>query len=88
MGVSNPNKDVLANDGGDGSLKKMMLMKADKIDIEKIYDIKSNKIDTDNMLEVQAMMHKQFKHILVLFIEFINIQSVRADDTRGAFEKR
>lgn len=35
----------------------MLIMKADKIDIEKIYEIKSNKTDTDNMLEVQEMMH-------------------------------
>ena len=72
MGVSNPNKDILANDGG-GNLKKMLVMKADKVDIEKIYEIKSDKMDTDNMLDVQAMMQKQFKHMLVLFIELINI---------------
>lgn len=57
MGVSNPNKDILANDGG-GNLKKMLVMKADKVDIEKIYEIKSDKMDTDNMLDVQAMMQK------------------------------
>ena len=51
MGTSNPNKDILANEGGQ-AIKKMMVMKADKIDIEKIYEIKSNKVDTDNMLEV------------------------------------
>jgi hypothetical protein len=27
-------------------------MKADKVDIEKIYEIKSNKTDTDSMLDV------------------------------------
>jgi hypothetical protein len=59
-------------------MKKLMIMKADKIDIEKIYEIKSNKCDTDNMLEVQQLMSKQFKHILVLFIELINLHSVGA----------
>lgn len=55
MGISNPNKDILAGDGGQ-TLKKMLIMKADKVDIERIYDIKSNKADTDNMLDVQAIM--------------------------------
>lgn len=48
-------------------------MKADKVDIEKLFEIKSNKIDTDNMLEVQDIMNKQFKHILILFIELLNL---------------
>lgn len=33
-------------------MKKLLVMKADKIDVERIYEIKSNKTDTDNMLEV------------------------------------
>lgn len=49
-------------------------MKADKIDIEKLYDIKSNKIETDNMINVQQIFSKQFKQILVLFIELISLQ--------------
>ena len=35
-----------------------MIMKADKVDIEKIYEIKSDKVDTNNMLEVQKLMSK------------------------------
>jgi hypothetical protein len=30
----------------------MLVMKADKVDIEKMYEIKSNKVDTENMLDV------------------------------------
>lgn len=63
-------------------------MKADKVDIERLFDIKSNKTDTENMLEVSAMMQKQLKHMLVLFLELVSIQSVRAEDTRGSFERR
>jgi len=33
-------------------------MKAEKVDIEKIYEIKSNKTDTDSMLDFLEMMHK------------------------------
>lgn len=61
-------------------------MKADKIDIEKLYEIKSNKIDTDNMLEVQQIMSKQFKHILILFIEVVNFMNFK--DTKQAYEKK
>ena len=86
-GISNPNKDILATEGG-STMKKLLVMKADKVDIERIYEIKSNKTDTDNMLEVQAMMQKQMKHTLVLFLELVNLQSVRADDTRGSYETR
>ena len=56
-------------------MKKALLMKADKIDIEKMYEIKSNKQDTENMLDCQQLMCKQFKHILVLFIELVNFSN-------------
>ena len=87
MGVQNPGTDILSSDGT-SNLKKLMIMKADKVDIEKIYEIKSDKVDTNNMLEVQQLMSKQFKHILVLFIEVINLHSVRAGDTKGSVDKR
>lgn len=53
-GASN---DILATDQG-RNLKKQLVMKADKIDIEKLYEIKSNKEDTDTMLSCQEMMCK------------------------------
>lgn len=52
MGIRSENADSLAPEGG-ASLKKLLIMKADKIDIEKLYDIKSNKVETDNMMNVQ-----------------------------------
>jgi hypothetical protein len=65
-----------------------MIMKADKVDIEKIYEIKSDKVETNNMLEVQQLMSKQFKHILVLFIELINLHAIKAGDTKSTIEMR
>ena len=47
-------------------------MKADKMDIEKLYEIKSNKQDTETMLDCQQMICKYFKQLLVLFIEIVN----------------
>lgn len=85
--VQSPPGDILTGDMS-ANLKRLLIMKADKMDIEKLYEIKSNKAETDNMIDVQTMMHKQFKHILVLFIELLNIQSVKSDDTRGVIEKR
>ena len=44
--------DLLLSEGG-ATLRKALLMKADKMDIEKIYHMKSNKADTEIMLDCQ-----------------------------------
>lgn len=51
MGIKIPNQDVLLNEPNK-DFKREMIMKADKVDIEKLYEIKSNKQSTDNMLDV------------------------------------
>lgn len=79
--------DILSTEQGQ-SLKKQLVMKADKIDIEKLYELKSNKKDTDNMVDCQQIMCKQFKHILVLFIEVVNFNNARANESQQAQEKR
>lgn len=48
QGAATP--DLLKSEGG-ASLRKALLMKADKIDIEKIYEMKSNKTDTESMMD-------------------------------------
>lgn len=63
-------------------------MKADKMDIEKIYDMKSNKKDTEIMLDCQQMICKYFKQLLVLFIEVVNFQVTKAGDTKQSIETR
>lgn len=63
-------------------------MKAEKKDIERLFELKSNKIDIENILDVQTIMSKQFKHILVLFVEITNCLQVKANDTKGSLEKR
>lgn len=57
-------------------------MKADKNDLEKVFELKCNKIDFENVLDIQNIMCKQFKHILVLFIEIVNCETTKAHDTR------
>lgn len=63
-------------------------MKADKMDLERLFEIKSNKTDTDGILTCQTIMYQQFKHILSLFIEIVNIQTCKANDTKQSYENR
>jgi hypothetical protein len=63
-------------------------MKADKMDIEQIYEMKSNKKDTEKMLDCQQMICKYFKQLLVLFIEVVNFQVHKASDTKQSIETR
>lgn len=60
----------------------MMQMKADKNDLERVCELKCNKIDFENILDIQNIMCKQFKHILVLFIEMLNCETSKVHDTR------
>ena len=64
------------------------MQKADKIDLEKLYELKSNKLDTDTMLTCQQLMTKYFKQIMVLFIEIVNFNTLRPNDTKQAHENR
>ena len=72
MGLKLPNEDPLAV-GENTAMNKQFVLKADKEDVEKLQKNKSNKIDTDNMLDVQQIMQNQLRHILVLFIEIVKI---------------
>ena len=87
MGILNPNPDRLAIDPF-ANIKRMLLLKADKMELEKLFSLKSDKGEMDNIVLLQKIMSRQFKYILVLFIEFINMQKIRADDTKGSFETR
>jgi len=71
-GGSGDGNDILATDAG-RNLKKQLLMKADRLDIEKLFEIKSNVTDTENMIECQGVLTKHTKHILILFIEILNL---------------
>jgi hypothetical protein len=80
-----------ANSGGLSAeamqnMKRLMALKADKTEIERLYELKSNKVDQENILDVQTIMSKQFKHVLVLFIEIINCQTMKAKETKNGLE--
>ena len=51
--------------------KSILASKADKADIQSLYDIKSNKMDVEMSLRAMDIMHKQLKHLSVLQVEQI-----------------
>lgn len=55
MGLKSKNGDPLGLDFGSNWAKKLA-MKADKLDIEKIYEIKCDKIESSKMMQVQEIM--------------------------------
>lgn len=86
-GIKNPNSDHLAPDEK-VFVKKQILMKADKVDIEKLYEIKSDKFVTDKMLHVQQIISTHLKHMLIFFSELIDLHSRQAMDNKIEHERR
>ena len=80
--------DHLASMEGIENIKKMMLMKADKAEVERLNHIKCNKVDSENILDIQSIMCKQFQHILVLFIEIVNCQAVKDNMPKQSIETK
>ena len=64
----------------------MLNMKADKTDIENVLETKCNKMDAETIKDVQSIMCKQFKHILVLFVEVVNCQTSKTQESKFAYE--
>jgi len=50
------NGDILQAESGK-NLKKVLHMKADKMDLERLFEIKSNKTEMDNVFLTQSTMH-------------------------------
>lgn len=71
-----------SNIEGLGTLKNMLQMKADKIEIEKLYEVKTSKIEFENILDIQQVMSKQFRHIVILFIEIVSCWTHKINDTK------
>ena len=80
--------ELLESMEGLENIKRMLSLKADKADLEKLDLMKCNKVDSENMLDIQSIMCRQFQHILVLFIEIINCQVKKESDTKQAGEAR
>jgi len=52
-------------------MKKLMMSKVDRVDLDAVIDLKSNKSDTDLAMKGIDIMHKQVTHMIVLLVELI-----------------
>lgn len=82
MGISN-----IMNEGEAG-LFKVLSLKADQNDLERLHEIKTNKVDTENMMDLIIEMNRLVQHIIVLLNETLKINLIKANDTRLAKENR
>jgi hypothetical protein len=62
--------------------------KADREQIDILQKNKQNKIDSEMIKDVQIIMAKMFKQILVLFAEIVNCQTAKVNESKLMFEKR
>lgn len=69
--LQNPLSDVFGSDGA-AHLKRLLIHKADKLDIEKMYEIKADKKETTNVCQAVKSMTDYFKQMLVMFIALAN----------------
>ena len=54
-------------------LRKILLTKVDKSELEAVINVKSNKNDTDIAMKGLDIIHKQITHMIVLIIEMIKL---------------
>ena len=52
-------------------MRKIIISKVDKSELEAVIDMKSNKADTDLALKSLDIIHKQITHMIVLIIELV-----------------
>lgn len=79
--------NAILNEGGNGLLKVLSL-KADQNDLEKLHEMKSNKEDTENLIDLIVEMNRLVQHVIVLQNETLKINLIKANDTRVARENR
>ena len=82
MGLS-----AILNEGSNGLLKVLSL-KADQNDLEKLHELKTNKEDTENMMDLIIEMNRIVQHIIVILNETLKVNLIKANDPRLAKENR
>lgn len=69
----------------------MLMSKVDKVDLEMVIDMKSNKTDTDLAMKGLDIVHKQVTHMIVLVVELIkssmNSLSIHNDSDKTKHHK-
>ena len=70
------------------NLMKLMVLKADKVELDQVREVKANKVDLENMLELQNIVIKQFRQTVVLVVESINCITSQPNQSRLQVEKK
>ena len=73
---------------GETGLLKILSLKADADDLQKLHQIKTNKEDSENMMELIIEMNRLIQHIIVILSETLKVNLIKANDTRLAKENR
>ena len=79
--------NAIMNEGTNGLLRVLSL-KADQNDLEKLHEIKTNKEDTENMMDLIIEMNRIVQHVIVILNETLKINLIKANDTRQARQNR
>lgn len=56
-------------------LRRLLISKVDKIDLDRVIEMKSNRTDTEQAIRAIEVLHKQVSHIIVLLIEMMKIST-------------
>ena len=67
---------------GETGLLKVLSLKADADDLQKLHQIKTNKEDTENMMELIIEMNRLIQHIIVILSETLKVNLIKANDTK------
>ena len=67
---------------GESGLLKVLSLKADADDLQKLHQIKTNKEDTENMMELIIEMNRLIQHIIVILSETLKVNLIKANDTK------
>ena len=77
--MSNSNFDQKA-------LQQVLAIKVDKKDMEKMNELKSNKVDTENLIDGLNTLNKQIQHVILIQNEALKLNIAKGDDTRKGKE--
>ena len=50
------------------------MAKADQTELQALFEMKTNKVDTEQVMNSQIVLSRQMKHLAVLFIESVKVQ--------------
>ena len=71
----------IMNEGEQG-LIKVLSNKADTDEVNRLNEIKSDKVDTENMIDLIVEQNRLIQHIIVMLSETLKINLIKANDTR------